>query len=72
MPLRSLPGGKPILRIFCSQLSLLPVVLMCDEDLAFESQSVTECWEKVKGTGWVKVFQARVLPFLARTSRITE
>jgi hypothetical protein len=45
---------------------------MCDEDLAFGSKSITESWEKVKGTEWVKGFQARVLPFLSRISRITE
>jgi nicotinamide riboside transporter PnuC len=70
--LRSLLVGEPILRIFRSQLSILPVVFRWKEDLAFGSQLVTEGWEKVKGSGWVKVFQARVLLFLARASRITE
>ena len=70
--LRSLLVGEPILRIFWSQLSILPVVFRSKEDLAFGSQLVTEGWEKVKGSGWVKVIQARVLPFLARAYRITE
>jgi hypothetical protein len=42
------------------------VALRWNEDLAFGSQLVTEDWEKVKGSGWGRAFQARMLPFLAR------